>query len=79
MKAAFFDVDGTLVRSNIVMYYYRWRLHNLKGLRRKAWAAIWQSNWQSRGSSRASVRERLQPIRVVRRTSRQARLMGTYS
>jgi HAD superfamily hydrolase (TIGR01490 family) len=32
-------VDGTLVRSNIVMYYFLYRLDRLKGWRRSAWAA----------------------------------------
>jgi HAD superfamily hydrolase (TIGR01490 family) len=39
VTAAFFDVDGTLVRSNIVMYYFLYRLHALQGIRRALWAA----------------------------------------
>lgn len=37
--AAFFDVDGTLVRTNIVHYYYYFRRRRLSGLRRTAWSA----------------------------------------
>ncbi len=37
--AAFFDVDGTVVRSNIVMYYYHYRRDRLAAPWRQLWAA----------------------------------------
>lgn len=37
--AAFFDVDGTVVRSNIVMYLYHYRRDRLRGPARAAWTA----------------------------------------
>lgn len=40
MTAAFFDVDGTVTRTNIVMYYFLYRRHSLKGLRRLLWTLL---------------------------------------
>ncbi|MCZ6602848.1 MAG: HAD-IB family hydrolase [Planctomycetota bacterium] len=39
MSAAFFDVDGTVTRTNIVMYYFRYRRETLRGFSRVAWLA----------------------------------------
>lgn len=37
--AAFFDVDGTLLRGNIVSYYAHLRLLGMSGLKRRLWMA----------------------------------------
>jgi HAD superfamily hydrolase (TIGR01490 family) len=38
-SAAFFDVDGTVTRTGIVLYYLAYRRSTLKGLRRLLWSA----------------------------------------